>query len=42
MRRGNYATEFNAGQIQPMIDAAAKYGFIDKAFPMSEILYTPK
>lgn len=42
MRRGDYATEFNAGQIQPMIDAAAKYGFIDKAFPMSEIVYTPK
>jgi NitT/TauT family transport system substrate-binding protein len=42
MRRGNYATEFNPGQIQPMIDAAAKYGFIDKTFPMSDILYTAR
>lgn len=42
MRRGDYATEFNAGQIQPMIDAAAKYGFVDKTFPMTEILYTAK
>lgn len=42
MRRGNYATEFNAGQIQPVIDAAAKYGFIDKSFPMSEIVYVAK
>jgi NitT/TauT family transport system substrate-binding protein len=42
MRRGDYATEFNPGQIQPMIDAAAKYGFIEKTFPMSEILYTAR
>jgi NitT/TauT family transport system substrate-binding protein len=42
MRRGDYATEFNRGQIQPMIDAAAKYGFIDKTFPMSDILYTAR
>ncbi len=42
MRRGDFATEFVTGQVQPMIEAAAKYGIIDKSFPMSEIIYTPK
>lgn len=42
MRRGNYATEFSAREIQPVIDAAARYGFIDKTFPMSEIVYEAK
>ena len=26
--------------IQPVIDLAAKYGFIDKAFPAAEIIYS--
>jgi NitT/TauT family transport system substrate-binding protein len=42
MRRGDYATDFSAGQIQPLIDAAAKYGFVDKAFPMAELIDVPK
>jgi len=42
MNRIKYATALDPKLIQPMIDAAAKYGFIDKAFPMSEIVYTPK
>jgi NitT/TauT family transport system substrate-binding protein len=42
MRRGDFATEFVPAQLQPMIEAAYKYGIIDKSFPMSEIIYTPK
>ena len=32
------ATTLVAGEYQPVIDAAAKYGFIDKAFPARDIL----
>ena len=42
MRRGDFATDWIPGQLQPMIEAAVKYGIIDKSFPMSEIIYTPK
>ena len=28
-------------QIQPLIDAAAKYGVIDKSFPATEIMFRP-
>ncbi len=42
MRRGDFATDWVPGQLQPMIEAAVKYGIIDKSFPMSEIIYTPK
>ena len=30
------------GQLQPLIDAAARYGVIDKRFPAGEIVYRPK
>jgi NitT/TauT family transport system substrate-binding protein len=42
MRRGDFATEFVPAQLQPMIEAAVKYGIIDKSFPMSEIVYSTK
>ena len=42
MRRGDFAIEFVPAQLQPMIEAAVKYGIIDKSFPMSEIIYSTK
>jgi NitT/TauT family transport system substrate-binding protein len=33
-------TTLNAGEVQPVIDAAAKYHLIAKPFPASELLYT--
>jgi hypothetical protein len=32
------ATTLVPGEYQPVIDAAAKYGFIDKAFPARDFL----
>jgi NitT/TauT family transport system substrate-binding protein len=42
MRRGDFATEFVTGQVQPMIEAAVKYGIIERSFPMGEIIYSAK
>jgi NitT/TauT family transport system substrate-binding protein len=42
MRRGDFATEFVPAQVQPMIEAAVKYGIIEKSFPMSDIIYSTK
>ena len=39
MHRGAFPTTFDLGLVQPIIDAAAKYGVITKAFPASEIVY---
>ena len=37
MHRGEFAESFDANHIQPVIDAAAKYGVIEKSFPASDI-----
>jgi hypothetical protein len=39
MHRGNFALRFDNAQIQPMIEAAVKYGAIPKSFPASEIIF---
>jgi NitT/TauT family transport system substrate-binding protein len=38
MTRGVYGTTLSAADIQPVIDVAAKYQMIDKAFPAQEII----
>ena len=38
MHRGNFALSFDPAQIQPMIEAAAKSGVIDKSFPASDLI----
>jgi NitT/TauT family transport system substrate-binding protein len=42
MHRANFSETFNPSLVQPVIDAAAKYNVIQKAFPASEIFYTGK
>jgi NitT/TauT family transport system substrate-binding protein len=39
MRRGDFAVRFDPALIQPVIDAAAKYGAIPTAFRASEIIF---
>jgi NitT/TauT family transport system substrate-binding protein len=41
MRRGDYAERFDPALIQPVIDAAAKYGVIAQPFRASEIIAGP-
>jgi NitT/TauT family transport system substrate-binding protein len=41
MSRSRYATQFNAGMIQPNIDLAARYGLLKATFPAAEIMYQP-
>ena len=41
MHRGTFPTTFDAGLVQPIIDAAVKYGVLTKSFPASEIIYKP-
>jgi ABC-type nitrate/sulfonate/bicarbonate transport system substrate-binding protein len=41
MVRTNCATSLNPNEIQPVIDAAAKYGAIPQPFPARELLYSP-
>jgi len=38
MRRAVYADRLDAAQVQPLIDAAAKYGSLRAAFPADELL----
>jgi NitT/TauT family transport system substrate-binding protein len=38
MHRGQFAERFEPGYVQPVIDAAAKYGVIASAFPASAII----
>ena len=38
MRRAVYADRLDAAQIQPLVDAAAKYGSLRAAFPAAELL----
>lgn len=38
MTRGVFGTTLNAADIQPLVDAAAKYQMIDKSFPAAEII----
>jgi NitT/TauT family transport system substrate-binding protein len=38
--RGQYQTRFEPETLQPLIDAAAKYGYITKSFPAREMLFT--
>jgi NitT/TauT family transport system substrate-binding protein len=38
VRHGGRGIILNPGEIQPVIDAAAKYGFIAKAFPAQEMI----
>lgn len=42
MHRANFSENFDTALIQPVIDAAAKYNVISKAFPASEIVYHPR
>ena len=39
MKRGEYAVPLLASDFQPVIDAAAKYGVLPKAFPAPEFFY---
>ena len=39
MKRGQYAEALLASDFQPVIDAAAKYGVLPKAFPAPEFFY---
>ncbi len=39
MRRGDFAERFDPAQIQPVIDAAAKYGIIAAPFRAGEIIF---
>jgi NitT/TauT family transport system substrate-binding protein len=39
MKRGEYAEALLASDVQPVIDAAAKYGVLPKAFPAPELFY---
>jgi NitT/TauT family transport system substrate-binding protein len=39
MKRGEYAETLLASDFQPVIDAAAKYGVLPKAFPAPEFFY---
>ena len=38
MRRAVYADRLDAAQVQPLVDAAAKYGSLRAAFPAAELL----
>jgi NitT/TauT family transport system substrate-binding protein len=42
MHRGQYAEHFDPAYVQPVIDAAAKYGVIAAGFPASAIIDDPK
>jgi NitT/TauT family transport system substrate-binding protein len=42
MHRGRFAEAFDPGYVQPVIDAAAKYGVISAGFPASAIIYGAK
>jgi hypothetical protein len=39
MHRGDFAVRFDNAQIQPMIEAAVKYGAIAKSLPASDIIF---
>lgn len=39
MKRGQFAANLLASDFQPVIDAAAKYGVLPKAFPAPELFY---
>ena len=39
IRRGKYAAVLSESEIQPIIDAAAKFGYVSKSFPAAEIIY---
>jgi NitT/TauT family transport system substrate-binding protein len=39
MKRGEYAESLLASDFQPVIDAAAKYGVLPKAYPAAELFY---
>ena len=43
MTRATYDTSgmMNAAYMQPVIDAAAKYGTLSKTFPAAELIATP-
>jgi NitT/TauT family transport system substrate-binding protein len=38
--RGQYATRFDPATLQPLIDVAAKYGYISKVFPARDLIVT--
>jgi NitT/TauT family transport system substrate-binding protein len=42
MHRGQFAERFDPAYVQPVIDAAAKYGVISPGFPASAIIYDAK
>jgi NitT/TauT family transport system substrate-binding protein len=42
MRRGQFADANDPRLVQPVIDAAAKYGLISKPFPAAELFYSAK
>jgi NitT/TauT family transport system substrate-binding protein len=41
MKRGELAVDLRSSDFQPVIDAAAKYGIVPKAYPASELFYRP-
>ena len=41
MHRGAFPTNFDLGLVQPIIDAAVKYGVFPTSFPATEIVYKP-
>jgi NitT/TauT family transport system substrate-binding protein len=41
MARGVYATTLDPALVQPVLDASAKYGALDRTFPAAEILWAP-
>ena len=41
IRRGKYASVFNESEIQPIVDAAATFGYVSKSFPAADIIYRP-
>jgi hypothetical protein len=40
MHRGQFALANDPKLVQPVVDAAAKYGLIAKGFPAAELFYT--
>jgi hypothetical protein len=38
MRRATFTTTVNPAEIQPLIDAAAKYKFIEKGYSANELI----
>jgi hypothetical protein len=40
MSRATYGTTLEPAAVQPLIDAAAKYGFLERPFPARELFWS--